>query len=97
MTVPDNVSIINNKSIKVGRVVYIAVKLKIVEALSSEKILELLSNAANYSTTFLIGKGTEWNINSVVYGYIGGNSIVINDKSVVSTGDYLHVNTVIIL
>lgn len=97
VTAPNNVSIINNASIKVGRVVYIAVKLKIVGALSSETILSFLSNATNSSTTFSIGKGTEWNISSVVYGYIGGNSIVINGKNAVSTGDYLHVSTVLIL
>ena len=97
MTVPDNVSIANNVSIKVGRVVYIAVKLKIVGALSSETILNFLSDTANSSATFLIGKGTEWNISSVIYGYIGTNSIVISGKNTVSTGDYLHVNTVLIL
>lgn len=97
VTAPNNVSIINNASIKVGRVVYIAVKLKIVGALSSETILSFLSNATNSSTTFSIGKGTEWDISSVVYGYIGGNSIVINGKNAVSTGDYLHVSTVLIL
>lgn len=97
VTAPNNVSIINNASIKVGRVVYIAVKLKIVGALSSETILSFLSNATNSSTTFSIGKGTEWDISSVVYGYIGGSSIVINGKNAVSTGDYLHVSTVLIL
>lgn len=97
VTAPNNVSIINNASIKVGRVVYIAVKLKIVGALSSETILSFLSNATNSSTTFSIGKGTEWDISSVVYGYIGRNSIVINGKNAVSTGDYLHVSTVLIL
>lgn len=97
MTVPDNVSIANNASIKVGRVVYLAVKLKITGALSSEEVLRLSSNAANESTTFVIGKGMEWRIDGVIYGYLNRNSVVINSKNAVSIGDYLHVNTVLIL
>nr|DAG36825.1 MAG TPA: hypothetical protein [Bacteriophage sp.] len=97
VTVPDNVSIANNASIKVGRVVYLAVKLKITGALSSEEVLRFSGNAANESTTFVIGKGGEWNISSVIYGYLGENSIVINSKNAVSIGDYLHVNTVLTL
>lgn len=97
LTVPNEISITNNKSIKVGRVAYIAAKLKITSVLSSEEILRFSKNAINNSATFLIGKGTEWSITGVVYGYIGGNSIVINNKSSVSSGDFLHVNTVIIL
>ena len=97
VTVPNNVSIINNISIKVGRVVYVAVKIKITGVLDSEEILKFSSNATNNSTVFVIGKGTEWNINNIVYGYLGGNSVVVSNKNVVSIGDYLHINTVIIL
>lgn len=97
VTVPNNVSIINNISIKVGRVVYVAVKIKITGVLDSEEILKFSSNATNSSTIFVIGKGTEWNINDIVYGYLGGNSVVVSNKNVVSIGDYLHINTVIIL
>lgn len=96
MTVPNNVSIVNNASIKVGRVVYLAVKLKITGALSSAGVLSFSGNAANESTTFVIGKGTEWYINEAVYGYLGGNSVAISMSSV-SIGDYLHINTVLIL
>lgn len=97
VTVPNNVSIINNISIKVGRVVYVAVKIKITGVLDSEEILKFSSNATNSSTIFVIGKGTEWNINDIVYGYLGGNSVVVSNKNVVSIGDYLHINTIIIL
>lgn len=97
MTVPNNVSIAGNISIKVGRVVYIAVKIKITGALSSEEVLRFSGNAVNESTTFAIGKGIEWNINEIIYGYIGKNSIIISNKNVVAIGDYLHINTVIIL
>lgn len=97
MTVPDNVSIANNASIKVGRVVYLAVKLKITGALSSEEVLRFSGNAANESTTFVIGKGIDWNISSVIYGYIGKDTIVINNKNAMSPGDCLHINTVLIL
>lgn len=97
VTVPDNVSIANNASIKVGRVVYLAVKLKITGALSSEEVLRFSSNAANESTTFVIGKGMEWYIDGVIYGYLNRNSVVINRKNAVSIGDYLHINTVLIL
>lgn len=97
VTVPDNVSIASNISIKVGRVVYIAVKIKITGALSSEEVLRFSSNATNESTTFAIGKGIEWNINEIIYGYIGKNSIVVSNKNVVAIGDYLHINTVLIL
>lgn len=94
---PAEISIANNKSVKVGRVVYVAIKLKIISALTSEVILKFKSNATNESTTFLIGKGIEWNIADIIYGYIGENSIVIANKNDVSIGDYLHINTVIIL
>lgn len=97
VTVPNNVSIAGNISIKVGRVVYIAVKIKITGALSSEEVLRFSGNAVNESTTFAIGKGIEWNINEIIYGYIGKNSIIISNKNVVAIGDYLHINTVIIL
>ena len=97
VTAPNNVSIINNISIKVGRVVYVAVKIKITGVLDSEEILKFSSNATNDSTVFVIGKGTEWNINNIVYGYLGGNSVIVSNKNVVSIGDYLHINTVIIL
>ena len=96
VTVPDNVSIVNNASIKVGRVVYLAVKLKISRALSSAAVLSFSGNAANESTTFVIGKGTEWYIDGAIYGYLGGNSVAISMSSV-SIGDYLHINTVLIL
>lgn len=97
MTAPNNVSIINNASIKVGRVVYLAVKIKITGVLSSEEVLKFSSNATNSSTVFAIGKGIEWNINEIIYGYLGGNSVVVSNKNVVSIGDYLHINTVLIL
>lgn len=97
VTVPGNVSIANNASIKVGRVVYLAVKLKITGALSSEEVLRFSSNAANESTTFVIGKGMEWYIDGVIYGYLNKNSVIINSKNAVSIGDYLHINTVLIL
>lgn len=96
-TAPAEISIANNKSAKVGRVIYVAIKLKIISALTSETILKFESNATNESTTFLIGKGIEWNITDIIYGYIGKNSIVIANKNSVSIGDYLHINTVIIL
>ena len=77
---------------------YVAVKIKITGALSSEEVLRFSSNATkNSSTTFIIGKGTEWDITDSIYGYIGGKSIVISNKNAVSRGDYLHVNTIIIL
>ncbi len=97
VTVPDNVSIANNASIKVGRVVYLAVKLKITGALSSEEVLRFSGNAANESTTFVIGKGMEWYIDGIIYGYLNSNSVIINGKNAVSPGDYLHINTVLIL
>lgn len=97
VTVPDNVSIANNASIKVGRVVYLAVKLKITGALSSEEVLSFSSNAVNESTTFVIGKGMEWYIDGVIYGYLNRNSVLINSKNAVSIGDYLHISTVLIL
>lgn len=97
VTVPDNVSIANNVSIKVGRVVYLAVKLKITGALSSEEVLRFSDNAANESTTFMIGKGMEWYINGIIYGYLNRNSVVISGKNAVSIGDYLHISTVLIL
>lgn len=97
VTAPNNVSIINNISIKVGRVVYVAVKIKITGVLDSEEILKFSSNATNSSTIFVIGRGTEWNIKDIVYGYLGENSVVVSNKNVVSIGDYLHINTVIIL
>lgn len=97
VTAPNNVSIINNASIKVGRVVYLAAKIKITGVLSSEEVLKFSSNATNSSTVFTIGKGIEWNINEIIYGYLGGNSVVVSNKNVVSIGDYLHINTVLIL
>lgn len=96
VTVPDNVSIVNNASIKVGRVVYLAVKLKITRALSSAAVLSFSGKAANESTTFVIGKGTEWYIDGAIYGYLGENFVAISMSSV-SIGDYLHINTVLIL
>lgn len=96
VTTSDNISIASNTSIKVGRVVYLAVKLKITGALSSERVLMFSGNATNKSTTFVIGKGSEWNILSVIYGYLSKDSIAINGNSV-SIGDYLHVNTVLTL
>ena len=96
MTVPDNVSIVNNASIKVGRVVYLAVKLKITGALSSAEVLNFSDNTANETTTFVIGKGTEWYIDGAIYGYLGGYCVAISMGSV-SIGDYLHINTVLIL
>lgn len=97
VTVPDNVSIVNNASIKVGRVVYLAVKLKITGVLSSEEVLRFSDNAANESTTFMIGKGMEWYIDGIIYGYLNRNSVIISGKNAVSIGDYLHINTVLIL
>lgn len=97
VTVPDNVSIANNVSIKVGRVVYLAVKLKITGVLSSEEVLRFSDNAANESTTFMIGKGMEWYIDGIIYGYLNRNSVVISGKNAVSIGDYLHISTVLIL
>ena len=97
MTVPDNVSIANNVSIKVGRVVYLAVKLKITGALSSEEVLRFSDNAANESTTFVIGKGMEWYVDGIIYGYLNRNSVVISGQNAVSIGDYLHISTVLIL
>lgn len=97
-TASNEVSIINNKSVKVGRVVYVAVKIKIESKLTTDSILNFADIAKNQSTTFLIGKGSEWNIDSVVYGYISGNSILINNsQETISVGDFLHINTVLIL
>ena len=97
-TASNEVSIINNKSVKVGRVVYVAVKIKIESKLTTDSILNFADIAKNQSTTFLIGKGSEWNIDSVVYGYISGNSILINNsQETISAGDFLHINTVLIL
>lgn len=97
-TTSSEVSIANNKSVKVGRVVYVTVKIKIESVPTIEKILNFAGIAKNQSTTFLIGKGSEWNINSVVYGYISENSILINNsQNTISVGDYLHINTVLIL
>lgn len=97
-TASNGVSIINNKSVKVGRVVYVAVKVKIESVLNLESILNFIDIAKNQSTTFLIGKGDEWYIDSIVYGYLGTNSILINNgRQVISVGDYLHINTVLIL
>lgn len=96
-TTPAEISIINNKSAKVGRVVYVSIKVKIISALTSEVILKFTNKATNYSTTFMIGKGTEWNITDVAYAYVGESSIVVGSKSSVSIGDYLHINTVLLL
>ena len=97
-TASNEVSIINNKSVKVGRVVYVAVKIKIESKLTTDSILNFADIAKNQSTTFLIGKGSEWNIDSVVYGYISGNSILINNsQETISVGDFLHINTALIL
>lgn len=91
-------SIINNKSVKVGRVVYVAVKVKIESGPTAERILNFADIAKNQTATFLIGKGSEWDIDSVVYGYIDGNSILINNsQKTISVGDFLHINTVLIL
>lgn len=97
VTVPDNVSIANNSSIKVGRVVYLAVKLKITGDLSSSEVLRFSGFAANNTTTFMIGKGKEWYINGAIYGHLGSNFVAIFSTSSVSIGDYLHINTVLIL
>ena len=97
-TVSNEVSIINNKSVKVGRVVYVAVKIKIESEPTTESILNFADIAKNQSTTFLIGKGSEWDIGSAVYGYIGENSISINNsQKTISVGDFLHISTVLIL
>lgn len=97
-TASNEVSIINNKSVKVGRVVYVAVKVKIESELISEHILNFIDIAKNQSTTFLIGKGSEWDIDSVAYGYLSTNSILINNsQNTISVGDYLHISTVLIL
>lgn len=91
-------SIINNKSVKVGRVVYVAVKIKIESRPTTENVLKFADIAKNQSTTFLIGKGSEWDIDSVVYGYISEKSIAINNgQETISVGDFLHINTVLIL
>lgn len=97
-TASNEVSIINNKSVKVGRVVYVAVKIKIKSEPTTESILNFAGIAKNQTATFLIGKGSEWDIDSVVYGYIDGNSILINNsQKTISVGDFLHINTVLIL
>ena len=98
LTAPNEVYIVNNKSFKVGRVVYIFAKVKITSELTLENILNFTDVAKNQSATFLIGKGSEWNINSVVYGYLGGSAILINNSQhAISVGDFLHINTVLIL
>ena len=90
--------ITNNKSFKVGRVVYIFVKVKVASELTSEKILNFTAIAKNQTAIFLIGKGSEWNIDNAIYGYIAESSISINNgQNVISVGDFLHVSTVLIL
>lgn len=91
-------SLLNNMSYKIGSVIYIDVKVLIVKDLGQSgtvKILGVKEPILTETKTFAIGKGMEWDITDITYGYIGSNSVVTNAEHVKS-GDYLHINTWVI-
>ena len=85
-------------SYKIGSIIYIDVKVLIVKDIGQSgtvKMLGIEQSTLSESKTFMIGKGEEWDITGVTYGYIGSNSVVINSEHV-KIGDYLHINTWVI-
>lgn len=85
-------------SYKIGSVIYIDVRMLIVKDLGqfgTVKILGVKEPILTEAKTFVIGKGMEWDITDITYGYIGSNSVVTNATHVKS-GDYLHINTWVI-
>lgn len=82
-------------SYKIGSVIYISVKALIVKDVGQSgtaKILGIEQSILDEARTFMVGKGLEWDITDVTYGYIGENSVVVNSYRV-KIGDYLHINT----
>ena len=85
-------------SYKIGSVIYIDVRMLIVKDLSqygTVKILGVKEPILTEAKTFVIGKGMEWDITGITYGYVGTDSIAINAQNVKS-GDCLHINTWVI-
>lgn len=82
-------------SYKIGSIIYIDVKVLIVKDIGQSGTVKMLGteqSTLSESKTFMIGKGAEWDITGVTYGYIGENSVVVNSHRV-KIGDYLHINT----
>ena len=89
ITPTTGITISVNNSFAVGsKWVYLWVKGRATTKISNSTIFTFPSEYSAKSSTLPIFKGTEWDINSVGYGYVGNNAVVSN----LTEGDWFHIN-----
>ena len=92
ITPATNVTISVNNSVAIGnKWVCLWVKGRVTNAIVNETIFTIPSEYSAKSSTFPIFKATEWNINSVAYGYVGNNAIVAR----LDAGEWFHINVLL--
>lgn len=87
-------TIVVNKSYKIGNLLIACLKIKIGTA--DKEILTFTESALNNEATPIIGMGTEWNITSFIYTYLGENTLITNTGTL-TVGQYLHIYIPIVL
>lgn len=88
ITAVAGMTIVNNSSYRVGKIVVICLKVKIESP--NNTVVNITDKILNNGGTSIVGMGAEWGANSSIYAYIGYDSIVIN-KADVTAGKYLHI------
>lgn len=87
-------TIVVNKSYKIGNLLIACLKIKI--GTTDKEILTFTDSALNNEATPIIGMGTEWNITSFIYTYLGQNTLITNTETL-TVGQYLHIYIPIVL
>ena len=89
LTPASNVTIVTNRSYKVGKILIIAVKGYVSEnKVNGAKIFDLPFAIHQNGVPFPIGVGVEWGITGTGYGYSRSQDI----GATLTSGQYFHIN-----
>lgn len=93
ITPATNVTIVTNRSYKIGKILVLCVKGYTTEAKNNgAKIFDLPATILQNGIPFAIGVGSEWGITDTGYGYCRSNDI----GATLSAGQYFHINATLV-
>ncbi len=93
LTPATGVTIVTNRSYKIGKILVLSVKGYTTEAKSNgAKIFDLPATILQAGIPFPIGVGVEWGITGTAYGYARSNDI----GATLSAGQYFHINATLV-
>lgn len=93
LTPATGVTIVTNRSYKIGKILVLCVKGYTTEAKSNgAKIFDLPATVLQNGIPFPIGVGVEWGITGTGYGYCRSNDI----GATLSSGQYFHINATLV-